>query len=75
MRPATAAFPAPAAVGDDDRRLVADVLAGRAGAFERLVREHQGLFEAMAGDMNWDGEPIEGMSEADAKLLTGLRPS
>jgi len=34
---------APAAVGDDDRRLVSDVLAGRAGAFERLVREHQGL--------------------------------
>ena len=39
------------------------------------LREHQGLFEAMAGDMNWDGEPIDGMSEADAKLLTGLRPS
>jgi RNA polymerase sigma-70 factor (ECF subfamily) len=34
---------APAAVGDDDRRLVHDVLAGNAGAFERLVREHQGL--------------------------------
>ena len=34
---------APAAVGDDDRRLVAEVLAGNAGAFERLVREHQGL--------------------------------
>jgi len=34
---------APADVGDDDRRLVADVLAGRPGAFERLVREHQGL--------------------------------
>lgn len=44
MRSATAtATPAPAAVGDDDRRLVADVLAGRAGAFEQLVREHQGL--------------------------------
>ncbi len=42
LRPATAT-PGPAAVGDDDRRLVADVLAGRAGAFERLVREHQGL--------------------------------
>jgi len=39
------------------------------------LREHQGLFEAMAGDMNWDGEPIDGMSEADAQLLTGLRPS
>lgn len=32
-----------AAVGDDDRRLVASVLAGEAGAFERLVRAHQGL--------------------------------
>ena len=42
MRTSTAAH-APAAVGDDDRRLVADVLAGRTGAFERLVREHQGL--------------------------------
>jgi RNA polymerase sigma-70 factor (ECF subfamily) len=42
LRPATAAH-APAAVGDDDRRLVHDVLAGNAGAFERLVREHQGL--------------------------------
>jgi hypothetical protein len=39
------------------------------------LREHKGLFEAMAGDMNWDGEPIDGMSDADAKLLTGLRPS
>jgi RNA polymerase sigma-70 factor (ECF subfamily) len=34
---------APAAVGDDDRRLVADVLAGRAGAFEQLVHDYQGL--------------------------------
>lgn len=42
MRDAIATH-APAAVGDDDRRLVADVLAGNAGAFERLVREHQGL--------------------------------
>jgi RNA polymerase sigma-70 factor (ECF subfamily) len=42
LRPASAAH-APAAVGDDDRRLVAEVLAGRPGAFERLVREYQGL--------------------------------
>lgn len=42
MRDAIATH-APAAVGDDDRRLVAEVLAGNAGAFERLVREHQGL--------------------------------
>ncbi|MGN6112975.1 MAG: RNA polymerase sigma factor [Luteimonas sp.] len=42
MRPATAAH-APAAVGDDDRRLVSEVLAGNAAAFEQLVREHQGL--------------------------------
>ena len=38
------------------------------------LREHQRLFEAMAGDMSWDGEPIDGMSEADARLLTGMRP-
>lgn len=42
MRPATTGF-APAAASDGDRRLVADVLAGRAGAFEQLVREYQGL--------------------------------
>ena len=42
MSHAIAAY-APAVVGDVDRRLVADVIAGRAGAFERLVREHQGL--------------------------------
>jgi hypothetical protein len=28
----------------------------------------------MVGDMNWDGEPIDGMSQDDATLLTGLRP-
>jgi hypothetical protein len=28
----------------------------------------------MIGDMNWDGEPIDGMSEDDATLLTSLRP-
>lgn len=39
MDPAAPTNAAPAA----DRALVADVLAGRAGAFERLVREHQGL--------------------------------
>jgi len=38
------------------------------------LRDHKGLFEAMAGDMNWDGEPIEGMSKEDATLLSGLRP-
>ena len=26
----------------------------------------------MAGDMSWDGEPISGMSDADAKLLAEL---
>ena len=25
----------------------------------------------MAGDMSWDGEPISGMSDADAALLAG----
>ncbi len=38
------------------------------------LREHKRLFEAMAGDMSWDGEPIDGMSKADAELLSGLRP-
>lgn len=42
MRPATTGL-APAAASDGDRRLVADVLAGRDGAFEQLVREYQGL--------------------------------
>lgn len=42
MRPATNGI-APAAASDRDRRLVSDVLAGRAGAFEQLVREYQGL--------------------------------
>jgi hypothetical protein len=36
------------------------------------VREHEKLFEVMAGDMTWDGEPIEGMSPADARLLVAL---
>jgi hypothetical protein len=27
---------------------------------------------AIAGDMNWDGQHIDGMSNDDAKLLTGL---
>jgi len=31
-----------------------------------------GQIVAMAGDMNWDGEPIDGMSREDATLLTGL---
>jgi glutathione synthase/RimK-type ligase-like ATP-grasp enzyme len=36
------------------------------------VAEHEKLFVAMAGDMNWDGEPISGMSDADARLLDEL---
>jgi hypothetical protein len=36
------------------------------------VEEHEKLFVAMAGDMNWDGEPISGMSETDAHLLAEL---
>ena len=27
----------------------------------------------MDADMSWDGEPINGMSDADAKLLAELR--
>ena len=26
----------------------------------------------MGGDMSWDGQPISGMSDADAKLLASL---
>jgi len=37
-------------------------------------REHIGQVAVMVGDMNWDGEPIDGMSQDDATLLTGLRP-
>jgi hypothetical protein len=36
------------------------------------LKEHEKLFVAMAGDMNWDGEPISGMSETDAQLLAEL---
>jgi len=37
---------------------------------ERLKHsEHAELFVAMAGDLSWDGDPIPGMSDADAKLL------
>ena len=27
----------------------------------------------MDADMSWDGDPIKGMSDADAKLLDALR--
>lgn len=36
------------------------------------LREHMGHLVAIAGDMNWDGEHIDGMSNDDATLLTGL---
>jgi glutathione synthase/RimK-type ligase-like ATP-grasp enzyme len=36
------------------------------------LKQHEKLFVAMAGDMNWDGEPISGMSDADARLLHEL---
>ncbi len=37
---------------------------------ERLKHsEHAELFVAMAGDLSWDGDPIPGMSDSDAKLL------
>jgi hypothetical protein len=36
------------------------------------LREHTGHLVAIAGDMNWDGEHIDGMSNDDAMLLTGL---
>jgi hypothetical protein len=40
-------------------------------------REHAELQDAMDADMAWDGEPIRGMSDADARALaelTGARP-
>jgi hypothetical protein len=36
------------------------------------LREHEKLQVAMGGDMSWDGQPISGMSDADAKLLASL---
>jgi hypothetical protein len=36
------------------------------------TKEHAKLQDAMDADMTWDGEPIKGMSEADAKLLAEL---
>ena len=36
-------------------------------------RDHAKLQDAMDADMSWDGEPIAGMSDADAKLLAELR--
>jgi hypothetical protein len=42
--------------------------------YERLRHDtHEPLFNAMAGDISWDGEDIAGLSDADAKLLAGLR--
>jgi hypothetical protein len=35
-------------------------------------KEHAKLQDAMDADMTWDGEPIKGMSDADAKLLASL---
>jgi predicted ATP-grasp superfamily ATP-dependent carboligase len=38
---------------------------------ERLkLAEHTELFDAMAGDLSWDGDPIAGMSQSDAALLS-----
>lgn len=36
------------------------------------LREHEQLQVALGGDISWDGEPISGMSSADAKLLAEL---
>ena len=38
------------------------------------LREHKELFVSMAGDISWDGQPIDGMSDADAALLPGAGP-
>jgi hypothetical protein len=40
---------------------------------ERLSRrEHEQLFVAMSDDVCWNGEPIAGMSEADAEALAEI---
>ncbi len=39
------------------------------------ITEHKGLFEAMADGMTWDGQPIAGMSDADAAALAELESS
>ena len=36
------------------------------------MKERTALFVAMAGDISWDGQPIAGMSDADAALLDEL---
>jgi hypothetical protein len=36
------------------------------------LMDHEKLFVAMAGDMSWDGQPISGMSDADAEVLGDL---
>ena len=38
-------------------------------------KERKALFVAMAEDISWDGEPIAGMSSADAELLDDLAGS
>jgi hypothetical protein len=38
-------------------------------------KEHAKLQDAMDADMAWDGDPIDGMSDADAELLKGLSAS
>ena len=52
------------------RALAAFSLAHFAGVSHK---EHAQLQEAMDADMSWDGEPIKGMSDADAKLLAELK--
>jgi predicted ATP-grasp superfamily ATP-dependent carboligase len=39
------------------------------------MKERTALFVAMAGDISWDGQPIAGMSDADAALLDELGKS
>jgi hypothetical protein len=41
----------------------------------RIEQRAKPVDATIAGDMNWDGEHINGMSEADVPLLSGLRPS
>ena len=40
---------------------------------ERMSRKEQvAILEAMADDVVWNGEPIEGMSEEDANTLADI---
>jgi hypothetical protein len=67
-----------AAPGWQDRRLKAlsSCRWARAGGMSNVWIEQRAkpVDATIAGDMNSDGEHIDGIPEADVPLLTGLRP-